>query len=103
MRVPDEDVRILYDLCIASMDFGSGFLDREEYDTLQRIAMMLGVEYPVCDEYIFWSYERRIFDVKAPRCILPKHHFGNHRPNEEALQQQLQLLQKEAKRRGIEI
>lgn len=81
MNVSEEDVKILYDLCIASMDFGSGFLDREDYETLQRIAATLGVEYPVCDEPIIargrgWP---GIGEPPPPRCVLPKQHFGSHK------------------------
>lgn len=87
MRVPDEYVKIMYDLCIASMDFGSGFLDREDYDCLRKVADMLGVEYPVCGITI---RERGAIcpppgSPPLPRCGEPANHAGGHKPPPETV------------------
>lgn len=42
-----EDVQMLFDLMVHSMDFGSGFLDDDEVEALRRVAEQLGVEKDV--------------------------------------------------------
>ena len=53
MPVPDEDVRVLFDIATNSLDFGSGFLDDEEVETLRRVAVMLGVDPKLATPYAF--------------------------------------------------
>jgi hypothetical protein len=42
--IATEDLRCLFDIVTNSMDFGSGFLDREEADLIRRVAVLLGVD-----------------------------------------------------------
>ncbi len=42
--VPTEDLKVLFDALVSSMDFGSGFLDTEEVEALRNIAVLLGVD-----------------------------------------------------------
>ena len=44
MSLSDDDIRILFDAAINSLDFGSGFLDNEEVEALRRVAVYLGVD-----------------------------------------------------------
>ncbi|MEV0267734.1 hypothetical protein AB0H43_03080 [Hamadaea sp. NPDC050747] len=39
-----KDLRGLFDRLVDSMDFGSGFLDIEDVETLRRVAVVLGVD-----------------------------------------------------------
>lgn len=41
-----EAVQILYDIAHSSMDWGSGFLDNEEMETVIRFAVLMGWEVP---------------------------------------------------------
>jgi hypothetical protein len=38
----DDDIRILFDTAVGSMDFSSGFLDNEEVEVLRKVAVYLG-------------------------------------------------------------
>jgi len=70
ITVPREDLQILFDTAVGSMDFGSGFLDHEEVDCLRRIAVLLGVdpqdatpkEFQSSYPHPFDGQERRIYD-----------------------------------------
>ncbi len=44
IEVPTEDLKVLFDALVTSMDFGSGFLDTEEVNALRNIAVLLGVD-----------------------------------------------------------
>lgn len=44
VAVEVEDVKALLDIATQSMDFGSGFLDDEEVETMRRIAAQVGVD-----------------------------------------------------------
>ncbi len=46
MSVSDEDIRILFDCAVWSLDAGSGHLDNEESDAFRRVAAHLGVDVP---------------------------------------------------------
>lgn len=41
-----EAVQILYDIAHSSMDWGSGFLDNEEMETVIRLAVLMGWQVP---------------------------------------------------------
>jgi hypothetical protein len=41
-----EGVQILYDIAHSSMDWGSGFLDNEEMETVIRLAILMGWRVP---------------------------------------------------------
>lgn len=41
-----EAVQILYDIAHSSMDWGSGFLDNEEMETVIRLAVTMGWQVP---------------------------------------------------------
>lgn len=43
-EVPAEDLKVLFDALVSSMDFGSGFLDTEEVNALRNVAVLLGVD-----------------------------------------------------------
>lgn len=38
------DLRALFDLAVNSLDFGSGFWDREDTEVARRVAVLLGVD-----------------------------------------------------------
>lgn len=42
--LPKEDLQIVFDVAVESMDFASGFLDNDEVLGLQRVARVLGVD-----------------------------------------------------------
>jgi len=42
--LPAQDLRDVFDIAVASMDFSSGFLDNREVDALRRIAVAIGVD-----------------------------------------------------------
>lgn len=42
-RIKKETLQALFDIAVGSMDFGSGFLDKEEVDVLRDVAELLGV------------------------------------------------------------
>ncbi len=44
IEVPTNDLKILFDALVTSMDFGSGFLDTEEVEALRNVAVLLGVD-----------------------------------------------------------
>lgn len=44
VTVPFEELQRIFDIAVGSMDFGSGFLDTEEIETLRRLAVRLGVD-----------------------------------------------------------
>jgi hypothetical protein len=39
-----EDLRVLFDTAVGSLDFASGFLDNDEVLALRRVAVVLGVD-----------------------------------------------------------
>lgn len=73
-------VQILFDMCVHSMDFGSGFLDSEDVETLRQVAEVLGVDPEVATPNEF----RQNYGLPCNRCI-GEHKCINHRsgnPNE---------------------
>jgi hypothetical protein len=42
--LPTEDLKALFDIATNSLNFGSGFLDKDEIDLLRRVAEVLGVD-----------------------------------------------------------
>lgn len=42
--LPTEDLRVVFDTAVGSLDFASGFLDNDEVLALQRVAVVLGVD-----------------------------------------------------------
>lgn len=46
-----EDIAKLYDLVIGSMDWGSGFLDTEDYEAVIKVGILCGFDLPQCDQY----------------------------------------------------
>jgi hypothetical protein len=44
MTLPADDLRAVFDIAVGSMDFGSGFLDDAEVETLRRVAVVIGVD-----------------------------------------------------------
>ena len=73
--LPADDLRAVFDIAVGSMDFGSGFLDDAEVETLRRVAGVIGVDpmeatpsmfaskYP----HAFHAYTRRGGE-KSPNC-----------------------------------
>jgi len=43
-EIDDRLLRIVFDVAVHSMDFGSGFLDDEEVAALREVAVVLGVD-----------------------------------------------------------
>lgn len=43
IEVNREDLKKLFDMCVNSMDFGSGFLDTEDVECLRKVARVIGV------------------------------------------------------------
>ena len=62
LSVPREDLQILFDTAVNSMDFGSGFLDDHEVECLRRIAVVLGADPKVATPYEFQSKYPHPFD-----------------------------------------
>jgi hypothetical protein len=54
--ITDDDVRLLFDMAIGSMEFGSGLLDDEEVLQLRRIAVRLGVDPDEATPYNFRNH-----------------------------------------------
>lgn len=48
VTLPRETLKILYDLAVGSLDFGSGLWDQEDYEAVQQLAVLMGFEYPLC-------------------------------------------------------
>lgn len=44
VTLPLDDLRATFDIAVGSMDFGSGFLDDAEVQTLRRVAVVIGVD-----------------------------------------------------------
>lgn len=44
VMIAREDLRMLYDLAVGSLDFGSGFWDIDDVEMAHRIAEVLGVD-----------------------------------------------------------
>lgn len=44
VAVPLETALAVFDIAVGSMDFGSGFLDKEETDALRAYAELLGID-----------------------------------------------------------
>lgn len=42
--LPTEDLQVLFDVAVGSLDFASGFLDNDEVRALRRVAKVLGVD-----------------------------------------------------------
>jgi hypothetical protein len=92
-----EDAKAVLDIAVGSMDFGSGFLDREEVATLRRLAVQIGVDPIVATpeewrlQYAHaWTPEtkrRYHWDRRAPvndRVILAEDYIGcEHCPQAE--------------------
>ena len=49
------ELRVMYDLVVTSMDFGSGFLDAEDMETLWHIAELCDFDFP--EKEIAYAYE----------------------------------------------
>lgn len=47
--IKTEKLRALFDLAVGSMDYGSGFLDRDDVEVIVEVARMLGVEKDVSE------------------------------------------------------
>ncbi len=72
--LPTEDLRVLFDAAVSSLDFASGFLDNDEVLALRRIAVVLGVDPLKATPYNFnmvvatcehdWEYADRTWHVK---------------------------------------
>lgn len=59
-----EAVQIIYDALVASLDYGSGFLDRDEENAIRDLARVAGFEHPN-DECQLCGHTR---DAHGPRC-----------------------------------
>ncbi len=44
IKLPLEELQVVFDIAVNSMDFGSGFLDNDEVAILRSIATRLGVD-----------------------------------------------------------
>lgn len=55
-----EGVQALYDHCVCSMDWGSGFLTIEDAEGIIRIAQTCGYEMPDAAAAAFEAYARRL-------------------------------------------
>lgn len=67
------ELAVLFDLVVSSMDWGSGFLDREDEDVVMKIGILAGFQVPECAT----GY---IGDANwFAACTLPRNHDGNHR------------------------
>jgi hypothetical protein len=44
VKIEVEKLKMLFDLIVQSMDFGSGFLDHEDVTLLREIAVIIGVD-----------------------------------------------------------
>lgn len=44
VAVPLETAQAVFDIAVGSMNFGSGFLDKEEVDDLRAFAELLGID-----------------------------------------------------------
>lgn len=44
VTLPLANLQILFDTAVNSMDWGSGFLDKEEIAVLRRVALILGID-----------------------------------------------------------
>lgn len=65
IRTPD--LQAIFDICIYSMDFGSGFLDGEDVPALRRIAEALGVDpMQATPDNERWKYAHP-FSTESPR------------------------------------
>lgn len=66
-----DDLRMMFDLVVSSLDFGSGFLDTEEMVVLDRIGQMVSTERVRC-RGVDTEYDR------IGSCSLPIGHKGGH-------------------------
>ena len=72
--LPTEDLQVLVDALVGSLDWSSGYLDNEEVLALQRVARLLGVDpmgvtphnfnQAVADCEHDWQYADRTWHVK---------------------------------------
>lgn len=44
LTIDKELIKIVFDVAVESMDFGSGFLDDEEVEALRKMAVILGLD-----------------------------------------------------------
>lgn len=42
--VGEDDLKVIFDLAVNSLNFGSGFWDQPEVDTARRLAVLLGLD-----------------------------------------------------------
>ncbi len=72
--VPTEDLQVMFDVAVESLDFASGFLDNDEVLALRRVAVLLGVDPMKATPHNFnmtvatcehvWEYADRTWHVK---------------------------------------
>lgn len=77
--LPTEDLRVVFDTAVGSLDFASGFLDNDEVLALQRVAVVLGVDPMKATPHNFdlkvatcehdWEYADRTWRLN-PGCMV---------------------------------
>jgi len=66
IKLSKDDLQILFDVAVNSLDFSSGFLDNEEVEALRSVAKVLGVNPMIATPTNFHEQYTHGFEATLP-------------------------------------